>query len=178
MLENSADGPKIRLEAYKSAYEIWRHQHEHGLFSPLFRTSVRGFHIYEHRLGYVAVLQKDRIHLAYRDLDPQDFPPYLLYSETEAGVREKIAACYQNEKYADTLWRNWDYFSVYLRKPEFKPTKFPRLQTHLKLKHRRKKLDKIYAALRKPKKLSSRVRLFRARIVELWLFVNKKFARS
>jgi hypothetical protein len=117
-----------RLAAFETAHDIWRHEQEHGLFAKLFLSSTNGYHIYEHRNGFVAILQKDRIDLGYREIDPIDFEPYLLYGPTEAAIRKKIHECCAEARYTNIIWENYNYFGVSLREPQEKPIRAPQLQ--------------------------------------------------
>ena len=90
VLDKRLTDPKERLLAYKRATKFRYTEAGQGEFSPLFFGSAYGWAIHQHRVGYVAVLRKGEIFKAYRDLDPFDLDPLILFAKTELEIREKI----------------------------------------------------------------------------------------
>lgn len=117
----------VRLRSYKLATRFHSVEQEQGIFSPLFRNAMHGYYYFEHNSGFVAVLDKSRAYMAYRDLDPADTAPYILYAPTEDAIIEKIVDA-RKDADAVSLIHNFDYWSVQLR-PALNPImKFPDLQ--------------------------------------------------
>lgn len=146
-----------RLRAYYIAHACLRHEGQHGGFSILFAGSMRGYHIYEHRVGFVAVLQKDRIHFGYRDLDPVDLCPYLFFASSQEELRAKLNATNSTANNV-IIWQHIQYFDVTLRGREEYMLNYPEIQLKLLTSNRRsrqKALRRLERALRHPYRIKS-----------------------
>jgi hypothetical protein len=121
--------PTERLLNFKKAHHLlgWERDVSPALLK-YFRFSTMGYYVLEHRLGYVAALDKVSFEEAYRDIDPYDIAPYVIYAETETKIRQKIAKIVSNSRNAATLNSHNRYYNVYLAsEPEFM-LYFPQIQ--------------------------------------------------
>jgi hypothetical protein len=135
-----------RLNSYKFAIRFKSIEEDQGIFSILFRNAAYGYYYFEHNSGFVAMLDKGPVHFAYRDLDPVDISPFVLYAATEEELLEKIKAARLTAKPEDLL-RNFEYFGVQLH-PALRPAmRFPHLQLWL-LSQREGLIFRIKRALR------------------------------
>lgn len=114
VLDRRNEDQITRLRSYKLAIRFRAIEEEQGIFFPLFRNAMHGYYYLEHNYGFVAVLDKGHIHKAYRDLDPVDISPYVLYAPTEVEIIAKIKEASQRAR-PDALFYNFDYWSVDLR---------------------------------------------------------------
>lgn len=130
VLDSRNEDQILRLRAYKLAIRYRAIEEQQGAFSPLFRNAKYGYYYFEHNDGFVAVLDKQSIHKAYRDLDPYDISPYLLYAGTEAELLERMRAV-QKDALPEALMGHFEYGSVELR-PALNPImKYPHIQLRI-----------------------------------------------
>jgi hypothetical protein len=130
VLDKSNGDQVNRLKAYKLAIRFKAIEEDQGIFSILFRNAAYGYYYYEHNSGFVAVLEKALVYKAYRDLDPVDLNPYILYASTEEQLLEKIKQARQLAR-AEALLHNFDYFTVHLHSAPNPMTRLPHLQLWL-----------------------------------------------
>ncbi|WP_134166257.1 hypothetical protein [Paraburkholderia caballeronis] len=148
----------VRLRSYKLAIRFNSVEQEQGIFFPLFRNAMHGYYYLEHNSGFVAVLDKSNVHMAYRDLDPLDRAPFILYASTEDAIIEKIIDS-KSDIDALIFHHNYDYWSVQLR-PALNPVlKFPDIQLWI--------LSQPETAIRMLKKLLYPASFFRRNIGRL-----------
>lgn len=129
-LDVSVTSPTERLRAYKMARKFFAVELSLGTFAVLFVNAFYGFSCYEHVNGFVAVLRKDDVHRAYRDVDPVDVHPFILYAPTMDLLVEKIARA-RGDVPARDLLDNFDYEPVELRAAIQPLLMLPRLQCWL-----------------------------------------------
>jgi len=127
VLDRRNEDQILRLRSYKLAIRFHAIEQEQGIFFSLFRNAMYGYYYLEHNSGFVAVLEKGHIYKAYRDLNPVDISPYILYAPTEEAIIAKIQAARGHAK-PETLLHNFDYWSVQLRAALNPIMKFPHLQ--------------------------------------------------
>jgi hypothetical protein len=172
VLDANVSDLNSRIVAFRRADEIMQREARHGGFSILFCGSASGYYIYRHRIGFVAVLAKKRVHLAYRDLDPVDIVPYLLFGKTEEMVRRKITSAL-SEQNAQIIWNYLEYVRVQLQRDEEITVKFPRLQAKLLAnaasagRNAQNRLRRFDRALNRPWLLKSKLRKVKFFIEEL-----------
>ncbi len=118
---------KSRLLSYKHAISFRAVEESQGEFSILFRNAFHGYYIFEHVEGFVAVLNKSHIYKAYRDIDPVDIYPFILYSRSEKDLLEKIVNA-RVDVPGEILVNNLDYFAVTLREHVNPVLRLPDLQ--------------------------------------------------
>ncbi|MFL9886096.1 hypothetical protein PQR66_23860 [Paraburkholderia agricolaris] len=130
VLDRRNENQIVRLRSYKFAIRFRAIEEEQGIFFPLFRNAMYGYYYLEHNSGFVALLDKGHVYKAYRDLDPVDISPYILYAPTEDAIIEKIKEARQHAR-PDALLHNFDYWTVLLR-PALNPVAaFPHLQLRI-----------------------------------------------
>ncbi len=83
-------------------------------FHPFFHNAAYGYYIYEHNYGFVAVLDKRNVHRAYRDLDPVDLSPYILYAPTQDELIARIKESREHSS-SQSLINFFDYKDVHLK---------------------------------------------------------------
>jgi hypothetical protein len=130
VLDRSNEDRAKRLKAYKLAARFRAIEEDQGIFSILFRNAAYGYYYYEHNSGFTAVLDKAHIYKAYRDLDPVDLNPYILYSPTEEQLLAKIMQVRQQAR-PEALLHNFDYFNVHLHSAPNPMMRLPHLQLWL-----------------------------------------------
>lgn len=130
VLDRRNDDQIKRLNSYKFAIRFKSVEEEQGIFSILFRNGAYGYYYYEHNSGFVAMLDKGPIHFGYRDLDPVDMAPFILYAPTEEQLIEKIKAARAIAK-PEYLLHHFDYVQVRLRAALRPAMRFPHLQLWL-----------------------------------------------
>jgi hypothetical protein len=118
---------RVRLLGYKLAHKFLGVEQQMGTFLILFRNAAHGYYIFEHNVGFVALLRKFEAHRAYRDLDPVDVYPFILYAPTEEEIRAKIAKARLDVR-PQIFMDNFDYFGVTLREPHNPILAFPNAQ--------------------------------------------------
>ncbi len=117
-----------RLKMYKLALKFRAVEVDQGVFSILFRNAFYGYYCYEHNLGFVAVLNKNLVHYAYRDVDPVDIYPNILYAASENLLLEKIEKARIDVDVNDML-NNFEYLTVALKEQIPPCLCLPRLQS-------------------------------------------------
>jgi hypothetical protein len=115
VLDRRNDDQAVRLRSYKLAIRFKAIEEEQGAFSPLFRNAMFGYYYFEHNSGFVAVLDKHHVWRAYRDLDPYEIAPFILYAATEAELIEKIKSTHAKAK-PELLVQHFGYANVELRR--------------------------------------------------------------
>jgi hypothetical protein len=130
VLDRRNEDQIVRLRSYKLAIRFHAIEEEQGIFFPLFRNAMYGYYYLEHNSGFVAVLDKGHIYKAYRDLDPVDIRPYIMYAPTEEGIIAKIKEARQHAR-PDALLHNFDYWSVQLRAALNPTLAVPHLQLYI-----------------------------------------------
>ncbi len=96
-------------------------------FSPVFHNAAYGYYIYEHNYGFVAVLDKRNVHRAYRDLDPVDLSPYILYAPTQDELIARIKESREHSS-SQSLINFFDYKDVHLKEEPYPMRIWPSLQ--------------------------------------------------
>lgn len=119
-----------RLLAYKLAGKYYGVELANGEFATLFVNAFHGYYCYEHVNGFVAVLRKADIRHAYRDVDPVDAHPLMLFAPTMENLVAKIVRA-RMEIRAEVLLDNFEYMPVVMRESVAPILALPRVQLWL-----------------------------------------------